>query len=161
MVAGFSAQCFGDGTQPVPCPCTNNGAVGHGCQNSAGTGGGLLDASGSTNPDSIALHTSGELPHALTIFLQGAQAIAPLSFGDGLRCVGGLTKILYVKPASLGAANAPATGDLSVSARSALLGDPILPGQTRWYQAYYRDPSPSFCPTGNTYNITNAIRIDW
>jgi hypothetical protein len=53
--------------------------------------------------------------------------------------------------------------DLSVSARSAALGDPIAAGQTRIYQTYYRDPTPTFCPNppGNTWNISNAVSTVW
>jgi hypothetical protein len=160
---GFPALCFGDGSGAVPCPCNNSGTAGHGCQNSAGTGGALLGATGTTHPDTIVLHSSGELPTALTIFLQGSALIAPLNFGDGLRCAGGALRRLYVKSASGGSANAPQAGDPSVSQQSANLGDPILPGSSRWYQAYYRDSNQTFCPIpqGNTFNITNAIRIDW
>jgi hypothetical protein len=155
--------CFGDGTQALPCPCSNSGTAGHGCQNSAGTGGALLGATGATNPDTLVLHSSGELPTALTIFLQGNQLIAPLPFGDGLRCAGGALKRLYVESASGGSASAPQLGDPSVSQQSANLGDPILPGSSRWYQAYYRDSNATFCPIpqGNTYNISNAVQVDW
>jgi hypothetical protein len=160
---GFPTLCFGDGTQATPCPCNNSGAPGRGCQNSAGTGGAHLTASGATNPDTVVLHSSGELPNSLTIFLQGSTAIAPLAFGDGLRCAGGLLKRLYLESASGGSADAPGAGDPSITSRSASLGDTILPGQSRWYQAYYRDSSATFCPapTGNTYNISNAVQVNW
>ena len=55
------------------------------------------------------------------------------------------------------------SGDLSVSARSAQLGDAIPIGGTRYYQAYYRDPNPSFCPApqGSTFNSTTGLSIVW
>jgi hypothetical protein len=160
--------CFGDGSAGN-CPCSNFGSAGNGCANSSNAAGAHLDATGATSADPITgtdtlvLHSSGELPVALTIFLQGNQLIAPLSFGDGLRCAGGVLKRLYTKSASGGSASAPQPGDPSVSQQSANLGDPILPGSSRWYQAYYRDPNATFCPIppGNTYNISNAVRIDW
>jgi hypothetical protein len=33
----------------------------------------------------------------------------------------------------------------------------------RYYQTYYRNPAPTFCPAppGNTFNITNAVQINW
>ena len=156
--------CFGDGTQPVACPCANNGLPGRGCDNSAATGGAWLNSVGTTTPDTLVFTCSGELPHSLSVFLQGNQSAAsPLLFGDGLRCVGGMLKRLYVKNASGGVVSAPVGAELSVSARSAALGDVIAPGSTRYYQVYYRDPSGTFCaaPTGNTYNISNGVRIDW
>src|SRR4029077_11024838 len=103
---------------------------------------------GTTQPDTLVLASSGELPNALSIFLQGdAKLVNGATFGDGVRCAGGHLKRLYAKNASGGNASAPAAGDPSVSARSASLGDPIAPGSTRYYQTYYRDPNLAFCPS--------------
>jgi hypothetical protein len=68
-----------------------------------------------------------------------------------------------VKSASGGAASAPGGGDPSVTAQSSALGDPIGPGDTRFYFAYYRDPNPAFCPmpTGSTFNATNSVSVVW
>jgi hypothetical protein len=157
-----NAYCFGDGTIAA-CPCANSGAPGHGCNNSAATGGAELIPSGTTHPDAMVLRTIGELPSALTVFLQGDQSINPVPFGDGLRCASGHLKRLYIKNASNGSATAPDMGETSITQRSLALGDPIQPTNARYYQAYYRDPSTSFCPPplGNTWNVTNAIRILW
>jgi hypothetical protein len=154
--------CAGDGSL-APCPCGNDAPPGHGCQNSAWTGGARLDAEGTTSPDTVVLHVTGEMPTALTLFAQGDTATAPLLFGDGLRCVAGNLKRLYVKSAIGGAAFAPGAGDLAVTARSGVLGDTIHPGDTRYYFAYYRDPDPVFCPTppGSTFNASNALSIAW
>jgi hypothetical protein len=81
-------------------------------------------------------------------------------FGDGVRCVSGSLKRLYVKNASSGAVSAPQPGDLSITARSAELGDTIQPGDTRYYQVYYRDSNLTFCPP-DAFNVTNAIRVGW
>jgi hypothetical protein len=158
--------CFGDGSV-ASCPCLNTGLPGHGCENSVGTGGARLYATSLPGPDAVVLHATGELPTALTIFLQGSTLIYnPVFFGDGLRCAGGSLKRLYVKIAAVGQVSAPARGDPSVTARSAALGDPIAPGSTRYYQTYYRDPNPSFCPVppealGDTFNSSNGVRIVW
>jgi hypothetical protein len=160
----FVPYCFGDGTLPTACPCANNGQVGHGCDNSVSTGGALLVASGATNPDTVVLTSSGELASAWTAFLQGdASAPAGVAFGDGVSCLAGTLRKIGVKRAQSGTAAYPQSGDPSISARSAALGDPLLPGTTRYYQAVYRDPSLGFC-TGapnSTWNISNAIRINW
>jgi hypothetical protein len=86
-----------------------------------------------------------------------------VTYGDGLRCVGGTLRRLYVKSAVGGVVAAPGLGDLPVSARSAALGDPIPGGGTRHYQTYYRDSSPGFCPTppGSTFNVGNALTVVW
>lgn len=154
--------CAGDGSL-VDCPCSNLGTQGHGCNNSAGTGGARLDAAGTTNPDTVVLLATGELPSVLTLFVQADQVVSAVHFGDGLRCTGGVLKRLYAKSASMGLASAPGVADLPITARSAALGDPINPGESRYYFAYYRDPSASFCaaPAGATFNATNAFAITW
>jgi hypothetical protein len=152
----------GDGSL-VDCPCSNLGTQGHGCNNSAGTGGARLDAAGTTNPDTVVLLATGELPSVLTLFVQADQVVSPVHFGDGLRCTGGVLKRLYAKSASMGLASAPGVADLPITARSAALGDPINPGERRYYFAYYRDPRGCFCaaPAGATFNATNAFAIIW
>jgi hypothetical protein len=115
------------------------------------------------NPDQVTLSATHLLPSALSIFLQGDQTIAPVFFGDGLRCAAGNLKRIGIKTASAGHAIYPQAGDLGIRARSAQLGDTIPSGGTRYYQTYYRDPSATFCaaPPGNTYNITNGVTIVW
>jgi Tol biopolymer transport system component len=161
--SAFSALCFGDAS--AACPCANAGALGHGCENSTSTGGALLAAAGHASfaADSVVLTSSGELPSALSIVLQGTTLIAPVGFGDGLRCAGGSLKRLYSGNASGGVVTAPQGADPSISARSAALGDPIPAGASRVYHVYYRDPNVGFCtpPQGGTFNATNAIVIAW
>jgi hypothetical protein len=110
------------------------------------------------------LTSSGELPSVTSIVLQGDVDLgAPLVFGDGLRCVGGNLKRLFVRNAEAGVVVAPSGGDPAVSVRSSALGDPIGAGQSRSYQVYYRDPNLAFCPAppGNTWNVSQALRVTW
>jgi Tol biopolymer transport system component len=104
----FTPFCFGDGTI-LNCPCHNNGASGHGCNNSVGTGGALLTANGTASlaADTVALTSSGELSTSLSIVLQGSSYSQQGTFGDGLRCASGTLKRLYVKHAVGGALTAP------------------------------------------------------
>jgi len=131
----------------IACPCSNQpSGLGRGCDNSAGTGGAILSASGGAylSSDSLAFTTSGENPTALSLVLQGtAQAPDGQVLGAGVHCTGGSIERLYTKMASGGSIAAPdfGMGDPSVSARSAALGDTILPGQSRWYVVAYREPS--------------------
>jgi len=154
--------CFGDGTNGA-CPCSNSGEPGHGCQNSISSGGAQLYSSGTTVPDTVVLHASGELATALSIVLQGNAQNPPAHFGDGLRCAGGTLKRLYVKSASAGVVSAPQPGDPSITARSAALGDTIVHGSTRYYQTYYRDSNLSYCPapSGDSWNVTNGVAVVW
>jgi hypothetical protein len=159
--SSFSPYCFGDGTLATACPCGNTGAAEHGCANSRNASGAVLGASGGTSPDTVVLHSSGELPSALSIFIQGNVNLpGGLVFGDGVRCAGGTIRRIAVRNAVGGTVSFPGPGDPSISARSASLGDPIAPGTTRYYQTYYRDPSASFCP-GATFNVSSGMRIDW
>ena len=160
----FSAFCgAGDPQLTTPCPCGVDGAAGNGCENSSLTGGALLAASGTPAADDVVLHSSGELPSSLSIFLQGQQSIASgVVFGTGVRCTGGTLKRLYAKNAFVGLVSAPAAGDPSIRTQSAALGDPIAPGSSRTYQVYYRDPigGPALCG-GPTFNISSALAIAW
>jgi hypothetical protein len=155
--------CFGDAAAAAACPCANVGATGHGCDNSASTGGAVLTASGSPAPDSIVLTSLGQLPLGSTFFLQGTQEVNAVAFGDGLRCVAGTVRKIAATRAIGGVAIYPRPGDPSITARSAALGDPIASGSMRYYQVMYRDRQASFCPTpsGNAWNVSSGLRIQW
>jgi hypothetical protein len=65
-----------------------------------------------------------------------------------------------------GSITAPSGLDPSVSVRSATIGSPIVPAQTRLYQVYYRDPLSFGCEagpggTGATFNATSGRRVFW
>ena len=105
----------------------------------------------------------GRLANALSIFFQGNASIAPVVYGDGLRCTGGTLRRLYTKGASGGEASAPGAGDPSITVRSAQLGVPIPSEGRRYYQVYYRDANQGFCPSpqGSTFNVSSAVKINW
>jgi hypothetical protein len=150
--------CPGDQTL-APCPCSNLGQFGHGCNNSANTGGALLAPTGSTSPDTLHLTSSGELPHSLSILLQGdAPVLTVVGFGDGLRCTGGHLFRLFTTNAVNGTAAVPGQGDPTISARSSAMGDPLMPGSIRLYQVYYRDP---WSTCSNYFNASNGVRVVW
>ncbi len=125
--------------------------------------GAQLAWAGSTNPDTLTLTSSGETANALSIFLQGDAEESCRMFGDGLLCVSGTLKRLYVRNSSGGVVSGPVAGEPSISARSAGLGDPLLAGATRFYQVYYRDTLRSFCPApaGNRFNVSNGVVVRW
>ena len=157
--------CAGDGSAGA-CPCGNTGLPGRGCDNSIATGGARLSSHGlaSVAADTLVLTATDELPSATSIVLQSDVELgSAVPFGDGLRCVGGALKRLYVRGASEGVVVVPSGGQPSISARSALLGDPLSAGAVRSYQIYYRDPDLAFCPfpAGNTWNVTQALRATW
>ncbi len=159
------AFCLPGQAGVAACPCGNPpGISGRGCQNSAGTGGGLLSSQGeaSLGADTLSIRASGVLPSALCIFIQGTAASNGSPFGDGVRCVAGAVKRFGLRGAVGGAVRYPGLGDVPVSVRSAQLGDPIVAGTTRWYQVYYRDPNPTFgCPAPANFNLTGGLKVLW
>ena len=150
----------------LACPCANPPASSaRGCDNSSATGGALLAGSGTPSlaNDSLHLLASDEKPTATSVVLQG-NALLPSGtvFGQGVRCVGGALKRLYVKTASGGSVAVPGVGDASISSRSAALGAAITAGQHRWYCVYYRDPIVlGGCPAASTFNTTPTLEASW
>jgi hypothetical protein len=105
----------------------------------------------------------------LSILIQGTAVVSSGEvFGRGVRCVGGVLRTLYTKTASSGSVAAPdfGAGDPTISARSAALGDPLQPAQTRWYVVAYRDPI-AVCPAQflmtprQTFNATQTGQVAW
>jgi hypothetical protein len=150
----------------IVCPCGNDPpASGPGCNNSAHTGGARLTATGIArlSYDTVLFTSHGETPTATSIVLQGDNiSSSGVVFGQGVRCVTGTLKRLYVKTASGGSITAPQGADLHVHTRSAALGDTIAPGTHRYYGVYYRDPTVlGGCPASSTFNITQQLDVLW
>jgi hypothetical protein len=171
--SGFTSVCEPGTGGVIACPCGNPpSGSGRGCNNSAGTGGASLTASGIAylTMDSLVFTTSGELPTAMSILVQGTSITSGAVYGRGVRCIGSALTQLYVKAASGGSVTAPdfGAGDPRVSLRSAALGDMIQPGESRWYFVMYRDPlgacprsAPGLIHGYHTFNATQTGRIDW
>jgi hypothetical protein len=157
-VLDAATYCYGTAAS---CPCGNAGVKGHGCENSAATGGGLLNGSGraSVAADALALVASGMSSTAPILYFQGDAQVgggAGSMFGDGLLCAGGTIIRLGIHFAVNGydVYGAPA-GDPSIATQG------LIPagGATRFYQGWYRD-SVVFCAV-DTFNLTNAVRVVW
>lgn len=146
--------CEGDGSAQT-CPCGNPGLAGEGCANSTGAGAGLLGSgSASVNQDDLLLSASrlpAGQPALLFAGLNAVQSGNGAHFGDGLRCAGGAVKRLGVLASDVsgeaqwGPGLAPAGG--------------WLPGDTRRFQVWYRDPSGS--PCGTAFNLTNGFELSF
>jgi Tol biopolymer transport system component len=150
------------------CPCANPpSGRGRGCDNSSGTGGASLRASGGAflSSDSLVLATSGEPPPALSVVYQSAWFVAPgFVYGQGVRCLGHSLARLYTKPASAGGIVVPdfAAGEPGISVRSAAAGQPIGAGQVRGYFVAYRDSTVlGACPATSMFNATQVARVAW
>jgi hypothetical protein len=147
--------CAGDGSA-LACPCANDSLAREraGCLHSQGSAG-HLDGQGSASlaADTLVLYGSG-MPDSTALYFQGSAQLAPSVFGDGLRCTGGTLLRLAVRFNVGGASHFPGPGDPPLAVAGGV-GSPGL----RMYQAYFRDPAP-FC-TSATFNITNALRVNW
>jgi hypothetical protein len=92
------------------------------------------------------------------LYFQGttkAAGGAGTVFGDGLRCAAGTIVRLGAKTNAGGASSYPEVLDAPISVR----GGVTSPGQTRTYQAWYRNSAPFCTPEG--FNLTNGLSVIW
>jgi hypothetical protein len=93
------------------------------------------------------------------MLLQGQVAPAPLAQQDGILCLSGPVLRMYSSTPTVPYADLPLAGAARVHARSAALGDVLLPGSTRAYQLYFRGAA-GLCGAGNG-NFSNSVVVDW
>lgn len=142
--------CFGDGTA-APCPCGNPGSLQHGCRNSSGDGS-HLSAFGVNriSVDSLVL-VADHLPTGTPgIFFQGDGSASGTFLGDGLRCADGTTIRLEV---AFEIGNGSAESSVLISSAGN-----VSPGDTRYYQFWYRDPSG---PCSGQFNVSSGQAVSW
>ena len=144
--------CFGDGTGSN-CPCANNGGAGEGCANGGGAGATLLSTgSASVSIADFGLSASNLIGGQPGLYFQGNNAINTglgILFGDGLRCAGGGVIRLQVRFSD-------ANGSSSTTADLVTAGG-VVPGDTKRYQIWYRDPLAS--PCGTLFNLSNGVEL--
>lgn len=139
------------------CPCQPAFVpVAGGCRNSTAQSATLYsEGSPSLSADSLSFRAV-LIPSATTALLvQGDAGIAPVVFGDGLRCVGGNRVRMGAVTASNGSASWPPPGTDPISVRGHVPGV----GASRYYYVHYRDLG-TYC-TPSLFNVTDAQRIDW
>jgi len=157
----YSGFCFGTSSA---CPCGNFGTLGRGCNNSIGTSGNRgaeLRATGtaSATPSNDTLRLSAQyVPAVAGLFFQGTTTLGGgngVTFGDGLRCVGGVVRRIGIVTSATTSMSYPANpSDAPISAQGL-----VAAGDLRYYQLWYRDP-PAFC-TAATFNTTNGVWLTW
>jgi len=150
--------CVGDGTfdagsGAVLCPCVNESALGagEGCRNSQGHGA-ILTVSGTfkvASGDAV-FSVSQARPSQPGMLVQGA-ALTGFSFKDGILCMGTPTERVEV-------AFTNASGEAQTVGNISALGN-VSPGDTRYYQFWYRDPNLSPCGFGS--NFSQGLGVLW
>jgi hypothetical protein len=147
-----TSYCPGDGSAS-PCPCGNSGGAGEGCANGSGSGA-RSEGTGSTGvgADDLQVGTTNLLPGQPALLFVGQNAVNNgdgASFGDGLRCAGqGVVRLGVRVPDAGGTANwGPNLGGLGG----------WVAGDTRYFQAWYRDPQGSPCGAG--FNLSNGLEV--
>ncbi|MCA8981282.1 MAG: hypothetical protein H6831_02595 [Planctomycetes bacterium] len=150
--------CVGDGTYdigggPIACPCVNESTLGagEGCKNSQGHGAKLSVSGSLTVAAGNAVFSATQArPVQPGMLVQGATLQA-IPFKDGILCMGNPTERVEVAFTDAGG-NAQTVGNIAV------LGN-VSPGDTRYYQYWYRDPALSPCGTGS--NFSQGLKVDW
>jgi len=167
---GFTAFCAGDGTlsdHTTPCPCGNDATtLGNGCGHSFDPGGANLAATGTAAADDVQLQAALMPSTAFTLFIQH-DAPADNVFHDGTLCAGGT--LIRIRGRQAGIAGQPGPGQAifpntnfandtqTLSQRGQVA---VGSGLRRYYAAWYRNASTTFCPPA-TANVTNGWLIDW
>jgi hypothetical protein len=160
-IVGF---CFSDGTftdHTTACPCGNTGAPGNGCGHSFDANGANLSASGTTALDDVVLHSQFEPVSSFTLFMQHENP-GDTVFHDGVLCAGNPLIRLRGRSAVGGEAFFPNSLFANDSTLTLSQRGGVFPGQgvTRFYAAWYRNASSTFCPPA-TANVTNGLSIGW
>ncbi len=146
-----TASCYCPITAPPPC---GNADPAAGCANSTGVGG-RLDGLGSdsTSNDDLVLIAS-QLPHSVNgmWLMSGSTTQVPL--GDGLRCVA--SPIYRYGLFNSGPSGIAIKGPEIVGTSCGQPGGCIVPGTTRYFQAWYRN---NVGPCGHGSNLTSLLSV--
>lgn len=165
-----SAFCFGDGSTPAGCPCSQpnfvpipSGAAGHGCANSMNFAGARLCASGALSPDTLVLQAQIAPNYAGFgfMFKGDGQDTNGIALGDGLRCASG--QLIRFGGHYAGTNGAPPgvwTYPNTVQTNPVSVQTAQPAGQDAYYQLYYRNAESGFC-TSATTNLSNGYHTFW
>ena len=161
VIGSYVPFCPGDPGSATPCPCgnDNDGSVpSSGCANGLFQSGARLSGTGSASlsADTLVLAASALAPSQSGLYFQADNDLSPgIPWGDGLRCAGGSLIRLGVRFSDAAGSSDTSGFAQSISAKT---GN-ITPGETKYYQCWYRDPLFSSCLTG--FNLSNGLAVTW
>jgi hypothetical protein len=157
--------CFGNpGANTCPCGNYNDGSDpnGAGCANSTYAAGANLMASGtaSVTGDTVLLLGTRSEPGNSGMFFQANNNLdgGGVWLDNGIQCAGGGLIRLKVKMSN-GAGDSNSS-PMVITVRSASFGHPISPGETLYYQWWYRE-NGDICGNNDDANTSNSYRITW
>jgi hypothetical protein len=158
------AFCAGDGSladHSTACPCANDGAAGNGCAHSFSVNGANLAATGTPALDDVVLASSNTPVASFVLFLQH-DAAGDHVFHDGVLCASGSLIRLRGRTAVAGAASFPNSNFANDATTTLSQRGGVVTGSgvRRYYAAFYRNASTTFCPPA-TANVTNGWTIVW
>jgi len=143
------------------CPCGNVGAPGNGCGHSFDPNGANMEATGSIAADTVVLHSQFEPASSFTLMMQHGN-VGDSVFHDGVLCASNPLIRLRGRAAVGGEAFFPNSNfaqdsTTTLSQRGSVT---VGSGATRYYAAWFRNASTTFCPPA-TANVTNGWVITW
>ena len=156
--------CFGDGTGAA-CPCGNTGQEGAGCANTTGMGA-ILTSNGdaSVMSNQLTFDITGGTLSTFAVLVSGDNAlggglgIVGLPAKDGLRCVGGNLLRHGTRALNEAGANDDPWGSLTGPNGGIIGGSGFTAGQTRYFQARYRE-NPLSGPCSTDQNSSQGFAM--
>ncbi len=151
---GEVGEPFCPGTAQTCSSCNNPGGTNEGCANSLGIGALLVgEGTESVSLDDLAFHASNLPDGQSALLFVGTDTVnggAGVTFGQGLRCVGGsLIRLQLLTSQNFEAEFGP--GLQPVGGWSA--------GDTRYFQVWYRDPQGAGSCSADPFNFSNAVQV--
>src|SRR5205085_3899986 len=98
------------------------------------------------------------MPNAACVYFQGS-AVAPVLFGDGIRCVNNPFQVQLGTRVNVAGASFVGGSPGPAISLQGFLSTPLPAPCTRSYQVWYRNAA-AFC-TPATFNMTNGVMIVW
>jgi len=154
------------GDHTTPCPCGNAGLPQRGCAHSFSADGAELAAEGDLPSDTVQLRASGLPATSFTLFMQH-DASGDTIFHDGVLCAAG--NLVRLRGRNAGGAGQPGPG-IALYPNSNFANDTqtlsqrggvtVGSGALRFYGAWYRNASTTFCPPA-TANVSNGWMLTW
>jgi hypothetical protein len=152
--AAIPTFCDGTDGSLSSCPCSNAGGPSTGCDIQQGTGGvGLCVVSQETSPQNRVTwqgtgFPSASAPTSIVIRSTALDPAGPMTFGDGLRCIGNPVVRLAATFASGGTVT-------HIHGHGAMAGSGDF-----YYQLWFRNTPAMFC-TPEAFNLSNGRVLTW